>query len=132
MVNYREIEKARRQGHNERGEAIGGRDMRATGRDVGNEVNDVHFKESGVLREEGDSLRVTVRSKAYKALKHLKHFRPKGQQEKITSNMGIQRTWQFLRVLSPSLYFYPRERRFLSSGPILLRIIVSLGVKLSS
>lgn len=131
MVNYREIENARRQGHNERGEAIGGRDMRATGRAVGNEVKGVHFKESGVLREEGGSLRVTVRSKPYKAQKHFKHFRPK-EQEKTTSNMGIQRTWQFLRGLSPSLYFYPRERKCLSSGPILLRIILGLGVKLSS
>lgn len=107
MVNYREVEKARRQGHNERGEAIGGRDMRATGRAVGNEVKDVHFKESGVLREAGDSLRVTVRSKADKAQKHFKHFRPKGQQEKITSNMGIQRTWQFLRGLSRHCIFIP-------------------------
>lgn len=59
-----------------------------------------------------DRLEVTVGSKAYKTQKHFKHFRPKVQHEKTTSNLGIQWAWQFLRVLPLSLYFYPRERKF--------------------
>lgn len=62
-------------------------------------------------------------------------FPTKGQHEKITANLGIQWTWQFFRICPLSLYFYPRERKFLtksvSSKPVLLRVVLSLGVKLS-
>lgn len=44
----REIEKP--SSHNKRGEALRRRDGRATGRVTDNGANDVHFKESGVLR----------------------------------------------------------------------------------
>lgn len=79
-----------------------------------NEVSDVCFKESGVLREEGGEMPGSgCEEYGLQSTEAFQAFLTKRTTWKITSNMGIQWTWQFLRVLSLSLHFYPRERKFL-------------------
>lgn len=90
------------------------------GQVVDNEVSDVCSTKSEVLREEeGEMPGSGCEEYGLQSTEAFQAFLTKRTRWKITSNMGIQWTWQCRRVLSLSLQFYPTERKFLwSSCPL--------------
>lgn len=77
----------------------------------GNRAHSVLFKASG-LREEGGG---TWKHSEELSLRCSAGISDQRQHQTMASNAGIQGTWQFLRLLTPSLYFYPRGRKSLCS-----------------